>query len=210
MEIRNYKAADGVAMLERQPGGLKGYPDAEKWCKEAEQDGLAFTVVYEGKMVLCAGIVREREGVGLAWALYPTDVGNYHIDPRIAKDRLRGLMVEHNFRRVQATVRADFPAGAGYLRYLGFKREGRMEQNEPDGTDSFLYAIVRDKCLRCGKCCHFFFYGKEGITTRTSTKCPNLTKDNLCSVYNHRPDWCMSARQMAELRLLPEGCGYRR
>ena len=143
IKIRPYKAADGIAMLAGLPGGLKGYPDVDKWCKEAEQEGLAFTIIYEGKMILCAGIVKEREGVGLAWALYPLDVGNYHIDPRIAKDKLNELIKEHNFWRVAATVRCDFPAGASYLRYLGFEREGRMKKHEPDRSDSFLYAIVR-------------------------------------------------------------------
>lgn len=142
IEIRPYEAADGVEMLSRLPGGLKGYPDAEKSCREAEQDGLAFTIFYEDKMVACAGIVKEREGVGLAWALYPLDIGTYHIDPRIAKDKLRELMAKYNFWRVAATVRVDFPAGASYLRYMGFKREARMKKNEPDKTDSFLYAIT--------------------------------------------------------------------
>ncbi|GAH42687.1 unnamed protein product, partial [marine sediment metagenome] len=53
--LKPFKAADGVAMLAALPGGLKGYPDAEKWCKEAEQDGMAFTVIHKGEMVACAG-----------------------------------------------------------------------------------------------------------------------------------------------------------
>ncbi len=67
-----------------------------------------------------------------------------------------------------------------------------------------------DKCLRCGKCCYFFFYDKKGIIERTSVKCPYLTKDDLCSVYDSRPDWCMTAKQMIKLDLLPKDCGYRR
>lgn len=131
-----------MEMLASLPNGLKGYPDAEKWCKEAEEDGKAFTVIYEGKVVACAGIITIMDGVGQAWALYPLDIGNYHIDPRIAKDKLKELMTKYNFRRVQATVRADFPAGESYLRYLGFKREGVMAKYEPDSTDSCLYAIT--------------------------------------------------------------------
>jgi len=65
-------------------------------------------------------------------------------------------------------------------------------------------------CLRCGKCCYLAYFDEEGKIVRTSIKCPYLTKDNLCSIYNHRPDWCMTAMQMAELGVLPEGCGYLR
>ena len=132
-----------MEMLKSLPGGLKGYPDAEKWCKEAEEDGKAFTVIYEGKMIACVGIITIMEGVGLAWALYPLDIGNYHIDPKLAKDKLNELMEKYDFRRVQATVRAGFVAGKSYLRYMGFTSEGIMRKYEPDGTDSILYAIVR-------------------------------------------------------------------
>ncbi|KKN77570.1 hypothetical protein LCGC14_0358450 [marine sediment metagenome] len=135
-EIRDYVAADGVEMLAQYPGD---HTEDEKWCAEAE----GFSVIYEGKLALCAGIIKERKGVGQAWSLYPPDVGKYHIDPKIARDKLRELMIEHDFWRVFATVRCDFPAGAKYIEWLGFKREGRLKQNEPDKTDSFLYAIVR-------------------------------------------------------------------
>ncbi len=141
--IRAYVAADGVEMLANAPGGLKGYPDAEKWCAEAEEEGKAFTLLYNGKITACAGIITIIQGVGLGWALYPPDIGKYRIDPRIAKTKLKDLMRKYNFRRVQATVRADFPAGESYLRYLGFEREGLMAKYEPDGTDSILYAIVK-------------------------------------------------------------------
>lgn len=139
---RPYEATDGIEMLRRMPGGLKGYPDADKWCKEAEQEGMAFTVIYNGEMICCAGVAKEREGVGLAWALYPLDIGKCHIDPRMARDKLDEIMAKYGLWRVAATVRVDFPAGASYLRWLGFKREGRMIMNEPDKTDSFLYGIT--------------------------------------------------------------------
>ncbi len=145
--IRPYKAADGMAMLAKQLGGLKGYPDAKKWCAEADEEGKAFSFVYKGELVACAGIITIMDGVGLAWALYPPDIGKFPIDPRMAKDKLKELMAKYKYRRVQATVRVDFPAGQSYLRYLGFKKEtpDGMKMYEPDGTDSFLYAITEKR-----------------------------------------------------------------
>lgn len=134
-----------MEMLASLPGGLEGCPDVDKWCKEAEQDGLAFTVIYEGKMIACAGIAKQRKGIGLAWALYPSNIGSYHFDPRIAKNKLKELMDKNGFWRVEATVRADFPTGESYLRYMGFQRNGRLPQNEPDRTDSILYGITAKK-----------------------------------------------------------------
>jgi len=136
-----YKKADGVEMLSRLFGKIDSV--SKEWCAEPEQDGLGFTIIYEGKIIACAGLIKQREGVALAWALYPLDIGKYHIDPQVARNKLRELIADNNFWRVEATVRCDFPAGQSYLRYLGFKREGRMIMNEPDKTDSFLYAIAK-------------------------------------------------------------------
>ena len=115
-------------------------PDTEKWCAEVK----GFSVILDGKLVCCAGVIKQREGVGLAWALYPADIGKYHIDPRMARDILNGLIEENGYWRVEATVRCDFPAGISYLRWMGFEQEGRLRCHEPDRTDSFLYAIIRD------------------------------------------------------------------
>ena len=139
---RPYKAADGIEMLRRLPGGLRGYPDAEKWAKEVVQEGRAFAVIYEGQMICCAGVSQQRVGVGEAWALYPLDIGKYHIDPRMARDKLDYIMAKYGLWRVEATARADFPAAASYLRWLGFKKEGRMIKNEPDKTDSLLFGLT--------------------------------------------------------------------
>ena len=138
---RPYKAEDGMELLANLFGKLK--EDSEKQCRDAEVDGLAFTILYRGKIVACAGIIKQREGVGLAWALYPPEIGELPLDPRIAKNKLKELMEIYDFWRVEATARADYPAGQSYLRYMGLEKEGYMKKAEPDKTDSILYAIVR-------------------------------------------------------------------
>lgn len=72
----------------------------------------------------------------------------------------------------------------------------------------FMRLRKNKECLKCGQCCYLAFFDREGNIVRTSIKCPYLTKDNLCSIYDHRPNWCMTAKQMAELGVLPERCGY--
>lgn len=136
--IRDYVAADGVDVLSRIPGYRS---DDLVWCKEAE-NGVARTLVYDGEIAACAGIILERPGIGQAWTLYPEDVGKYHIDPKIVKSAMLELMVENGLWRVFSTIRCDFPAAVKYIEWLGFKYEGRMVKNEPDQTDSFLYALT--------------------------------------------------------------------
>jgi len=75
--------------------------------------------------------------------------------------------------------------------------------------DLHTMKMMVDKCLRCGKCCYLTLYTAEGVTIRTKIRCRFLTSDNLCSVYDNRPDWCLTAEQMMKLNILPDGCGYK-
>jgi uncharacterized cysteine cluster protein YcgN (CxxCxxCC family) len=66
-----------------------------------------------------------------------------------------------------------------------------------------------DLCKKCGECCFKHFYG-EGKVLKTKEKCKHLTKENLCSIYDNRPEWCLTGEQMKNLNLLPHNCGYQR
>ncbi len=66
-------------------------------------------------------MLHKTDGIGLAWALYPPGIGKYHIDPNIAKDCIAEAAKRFNYRRIEATVREDFPIGHSYIRWLGFK-----------------------------------------------------------------------------------------
>jgi uncharacterized cysteine cluster protein YcgN (CxxCxxCC family) len=63
-----------------------------------------------------------------------------------------------------------------------------------------------DKCKKCGECCHLSFYNND-VVIKTTIACPHLL-NNLCSVYNNRPTWCLTAEKMQSLNLLPTNCGY--
>ena len=65
-------------------------------------------------------------------------------------------------------------------------------------------------CAKCGKCCLLRIGNPAtGEIYETQIRCPYLTKDNLCSVYDNRPDWCMTAEQMRELNILPNECALK-
>ncbi len=180
-EIKPYKAEHGVEMLKRVK---VDFPDAEKWCKDAEEQGRAFSV-FNGELVCCAGISHKTETIGIAWALYPPNIGTYHINPRLAKDKIGELMKKFNYRRIEATVREDFSAGHSYMRYLGFKIEGLMICSEPDYTNAFLYARTELRCEKCGCCCEII------PPLLTGKECGHFDKDKrLCKIYDTRPELC--------------------
>lgn len=64
------------------------------------------------------------------------------------------------------------------------------------------------ECKKCGKCCRLRVKG-HGMLLETGERCEHLKDDNLCAVYENRPPWCLSAKRMKELDILPQGCGYR-
>ena len=70
-----------------------------------------------------------------------------------------------------------------------------------------------DLCRHCGKCCLIKSVNKIGQIVYTNKKCTFLTEDNLCSVYENRPSWCVTverAKKEGIFRLIyPEDCAYR-
>lgn len=138
VEIRNYKAEHGLEMLKRV--GVD-YPGAEQSCKECEVPDRSFSIFYDGELIVCSGIIHKTETVGVAWMMPDTDLNKLRlIDPRIARDKMFEIRERFNYRRLEATVREDFPAGHRYMKYLDFKIEGLMIACEPDGANAFLYA----------------------------------------------------------------------
>lgn len=135
---RPYVAADGMEMLRRVKSD---WPDAETWCREVEGTDRAFSVILDGELVCCAGIIHKTDWIGIAWMTPDTDVNKLrNVDPSIAKDKLFEIRSLFGYKRVEASVREDFPAGHSYMRYLGFKIEGLMVATEMDGSNSYLYA----------------------------------------------------------------------
>lgn len=135
LTIKKYKAEDGAEMIRR--AWMQRYP--EGYAENCEISGEGFSFFWKGELLGCAGVHDYTPGIGEAWAMYPADIGSYHIDPQIARNRMNEIIEKRGYRRVRATCRRDFPAGMSYLRYLGFVVEGIMRNYEIDGQDAFLY-----------------------------------------------------------------------
>ena len=81
-------------------------------------------------------------GFGDAWALYVSDIGKYHFDPKIAKASFHKMIADNKLVRCQAAVRADYDEGAKYVEWLGFEFEARLRRYLHDGTDALMYVII--------------------------------------------------------------------
>lgn len=101
----------------------------------------AYSAWHDGHVVGVGGINWLWDGVGEAWVLFSKDVkgckfGIYRATKRILKQYT-------DFQRIQATARIDSPTSCKMLEKLGFEMEGRLKNYSPDGTDNFLYSMVK-------------------------------------------------------------------
>ena len=104
------------------------------------------SLIYDGDVVAVGGIHWFWPTVGEAWTI---------LHERAHRNRLatyRGLKMMFNiligqhdgpWHRIQATVRTDWPAAIRMAEKLGFARESVLRAYSPDGTDAYMYAMVR-------------------------------------------------------------------
>lgn len=99
------------------------------------------SVIRNGHLLGAGGIFPIWDGVGEAWVL-PAALVQKHkrMFVKLIRENMAQMTNEFNFRRVQATARADAPKARRFLEFLGFEREGFLRAYGPDGADHVLYA----------------------------------------------------------------------
>lgn len=115
----------------REPGRVfSGMPaDAEVFAVSNSLDGLPFAIL---------GLWEWLPGMALAWGAIDQIATLHEVGELNAA--LRAFMPTRGLRRIEATVRADFPAGQRWLEVLGFEAEGAMPCYDSDGTTHYRYA----------------------------------------------------------------------
>lgn len=106
-------------------------------------EGLhAHTLMDDGKPIVCAGAIPLHAGRAYLWAyLSGIDAPLFRQVHGWAKTFLRSLP----FKRLEATVDAEFAPGHRWVRALGFKCETPepMAAYTPNGRAAMQYAMVR-------------------------------------------------------------------
>lgn len=101
----------------------------------------AYTLLHDGRVIACAGVMELWQGRGMAWALLADNIGQ----AMIAVHRIvyRFLWKECTIRRVEAYVDQGFAAGHRWVHDLGFQREGMMRAFAQHGGDMVMWARIR-------------------------------------------------------------------
>lgn len=107
--------------------------------------GLASAALDGGIVLGAAGVAPLWPGRALCWTRLGSAIerGHWFQIMRFIVRRLDRLQRDPAFRRLEATVRSDFPRGCCFIeRVGGFRKEGLMTAFAPDGADHWLYSRV--------------------------------------------------------------------
>jgi len=142
MIIRDLQDGD-IEYVRENPleGAVKNYP-------KMTPTPPAFTVIFEDKIVGVGGMIILWDYVGEMWLMLTADCKREGIFGIIAfqaiKDKVDELIRVHKMRRVQCTVRVDFPKAQSMVEALGFEFEGLMRAYTPDNCSVYLYARITE------------------------------------------------------------------
>jgi hypothetical protein len=125
--------------------GIAVLGDPAKIGENLGGSGPAWTGMIGEAVGGCAGVMILNPGVGEAWAvLTPLGLAHMRFMHRAVRDGLKTIIAEHDLRRVQARVIADFYPGRLWAAHLGFKEESRMYLAAPGGRDFLMCAMYRN------------------------------------------------------------------
>jgi hypothetical protein len=117
----------------------------KEYIEAMELPGHGYSLMKNGHLIASAGVYPVWEGLGEAWVVPSDLIYRYKIElVKQINHYFRELLEKHNYRRVQATVRADFETGHRFIEFFGFKRESLLKSYGPDGADHVQYALLRE------------------------------------------------------------------
>lgn len=102
----------------------------------------AWTFMYEGRILFCAGFYKLFPGVGEAWMIpskYARTAPIYFA--RTLKHYVENIAEDFRLHRFQTTS-PDDPFHERFMTWLGFKKEGTMEKFTHDKKNYCIYARI--------------------------------------------------------------------
>lgn len=106
--------------------------------------GPAYTIIKNGQVVWCGGLVMLWPGMAEAWGVPSMSLQDCPLGfHRLVVTVLRELIETMKLRRVQCTIASVFGISQRWVQALGFQHEGDMAMYGPDGADHKRYALVK-------------------------------------------------------------------
>ena len=144
-EIIKYIPQHAYLLFERQIQETDFYLSSsshwEDCARQWETAGPAFTLLIDGKVEACGGIIMIDETFGECWVFIPF-VNRGTVVYRNILRKFEELIEDHKFRRLQSLVVEGFENAEKLIDRLGFVYEGTMKKFGANGENMKLYAKV--------------------------------------------------------------------
>ncbi len=144
VDVIQYEPFHAFDIIERNARDIDLRANAEIFKEAAhgwKEYGPAYTIVVDGEIVTCAGVVINQWHCGEAWTLLS---GSFYLYPKtlykIIKKYLGDIISDNKLVRVQAFVYSEQEKAGNFCRHLGFEKEGRLKKYGPNHEDMDIYA----------------------------------------------------------------------
>lgn len=109
-------------------------------------EAMSKSLWYGDRLIAVGGIIQLWNGVGMAWAIVDKNIPSECVKKTaiLFKKWFHKMAEHYGFHRIQADVKSDnFEKGHKFVKFLGFKHEGKMTAYGSDKEDHDRYALVR-------------------------------------------------------------------
>ena len=109
------------------------------------QSGRAFTLMADGVIVGCGGVMMPEQGKGEAWIIATPLINKYRKTVfKLLRNMLEMITKKYGLKRVEALCPGKYASGRRLLEHLGFINEtpDGMKQYGPGGETFYLYGRV--------------------------------------------------------------------
>lgn len=121
-------------------GGLFLLADAYDRVEKITQEGQAGTFLFDGRVVFCAGFKQVWPGVLEVWMIPSVHIKKTPISfARVLKGYIKRIAADFKIHRMHTTS-FDDPFHERWMAFMGFVKEGTMQQFTQDKRNMCLYA----------------------------------------------------------------------
>ena|SRR3990167_4292744 len=99
-------------------------------------------VSYEGMPIFAGGVIEIYPTVAEGWLIVDENINKIPFKTFIKL--MREYLDLLPYTRIQATVRAEFPAGHRFTKALGYQHEGILRKYGADGFDYHMYSRIKE------------------------------------------------------------------
>lgn len=126
--------------------GFMTLADCKERLEAMHMNGIdSQTMMYNGRVIFCAGYMQMWSGVMECWMLPSIHVNKVTLSfSRIIKDYIDAILSHEKCHRVQVTA-PDDAFHARWMKFLGMKKEGSLRHYGPNKEDHCIYAKVKDE-----------------------------------------------------------------